>query len=101
MFVVQDYNQQEGIDDDETFTPIARLEAIRILIAFGAHMNMKLFQMDVKTTLLNGYPKEEVYVEQSPSFDNKMFPHYVFKLDKALYGLKQASRACMRYFQSF
>ena len=65
---MQGYNQQEGIDYDETFALVARLEAIRILIAFAAHKDIKLFQMDVKTTFLNWYLKEEVYVEQPPGF---------------------------------
>ncbi|XP_074266866.1 uncharacterized protein LOC141590156 [Silene latifolia] len=91
--VVQGYNQQEGIDYDETFAPVARLEAIRLLIAFAAHKGLKLFQMDVKTAFLNGYLEEEVFVEQPQGFLNKDFQNHVFKLDKALYGLKQAPRA--------
>jgi hypothetical protein len=91
--VVQGYNQEEGIDYDETFAPVARLEAIRLLIAFAAHKGIKLFQMDVKTAFLNGHLKEEVYVEQPPGFLNNDFPNHVFKLDRALYGLKQAPRA--------
>ncbi|XP_074318888.1 uncharacterized protein LOC141655722 [Silene latifolia] len=91
--VVQGYNQQEGIDYDETFAPVARLEAIRLLIAFAAHMGIKLFQMDVKTAFLNGYLQEEVYVEQPPGFLDSNFPNHVYKLDKALYGLKQAPRS--------
>ena len=62
--VVQGYNQEEGIDYEETFAPVARVEAIRILIAFVAHMEFKLYQMDVKSAFLNGYLKEEVYVMQ-------------------------------------
>ncbi|XP_074299116.1 uncharacterized protein LOC141630144 [Silene latifolia] len=91
--VVQGYYQQEGIDFDETFPPIARLDAIRLLIAFAAHMDIKLFQMDVKTAFLNGYLQEEVYVEQPPDFLDSKFPKHVYKLDKALYGLKQAPRS--------
>ena len=68
--VVKGYNQQEGIDYDETFAPVARLEAIRILIAFAAHKDMEIIQMDVKTAFLNGYLKEDVYVEQPPGFHN-------------------------------
>jgi len=60
--VVHGYNQEEGIDYEETFAPVARIEAIRILIAFAAHMEFKLYQMDVKSASLNGYLKEEVYV---------------------------------------
>ena len=91
--VVQGYNQEEGIDYEEIFAPVARIEAIRILIAFAAHMEIKLHQMDVKSAFLNGYLKEEVYVMQPPGFESKEFPNHVFKLDKALYGLKQAPRA--------
>jgi len=87
--VVQGYNQQEGIDYDETFAPVARLEAIRLLIDFAAHKNIKLFQMDDKTTFLNRYLEEEVFVEQPPGFKDSSLPDHVYKLDKALYGLKQ------------
>ena len=62
--VAQEYNQEEGIDFDETFAPVARIEAIRLLLAFACHMNFKLFQMDVKSVFLNGFIQEEVYVEQ-------------------------------------
>ena len=99
--VVQGYNQEEGIDYEETFAPVARIEAIRILIAFAAHMEIKLYQMNVKSTFLNGYLKEEVYVKQPPGFENGDFPNHVFKLDKALYGLKQAPRAWYERCQVF
>ena len=91
--MTEGYNQEEGIDFDETFTPVARLEAIRILLAFASHMNIKLYQMDVRCAFLNGYLQEEVYVEQPPGFEDPNFPTHVYKLQKALYGLKQASRA--------
>ncbi|XP_075103519.1 putative mitochondrial protein AtMg00820 [Nicotiana tabacum] len=86
--VVQGYNQEEGIDYDETFAPVARMEAIRILIAFASYMEFILFQMDVKSAFLNGFLKEEVFVKQLPELDNHEHPEHVFKLDKALYGLK-------------
>ena len=70
--VVKGYSQEEGIDFDETFAPVARLEAIRLLLAFAYFKNFKLFQMDVKSTFLNGYIKEEVYVEQSPRFEDHL-----------------------------
>lgn len=91
--VVQGYNQEEGIDYDESFAPVARMEAIRMLIAFASHMEFKLYQMDVKSAFLNGYLQEEVYVKQPPGFEDHDHPTHVFKLDKALYGLKQAPRA--------
>ena len=91
--VAKGYNQEEGIDFDETFAPVARLEAIRLLLAYACFMKFKLFQMDVKGAFLNGYIAEEVYVEQPPGFENHAFPNHVFKLNKALYGLKQAPRA--------
>ncbi|GJR13712.1 retrovirus-related pol polyprotein from transposon TNT 1-94 [Tanacetum coccineum] len=93
--VAQGYNQQEGIDYDETFAPVARLEAIRIFLAFATYMNFIIYQMDVKSAFLNGKLKEEVYVKQPTGFESNKFPNHVFKLDKALYGLKQAPRACM------
>ena len=65
---VKGYNQAEGIYYDETFAPVARLEAIHLLIAYVAHKGIKIYQMDVKTAFLNGYLKEEVYVEQTPGF---------------------------------
>jgi len=68
--VGQGYSQEEGIDYDETYAPVARLEAIRMLLAFACHKNFKLFQMDVKSDFLNGYINEEVYVEQPPGFEN-------------------------------
>ena len=91
--VAQGYNQQEGIDYDETFAPVARLEAIRLLVAYAAHKGIKLFQMDVKTAFLNGVLEEEVYVKQPPGFEDVDHPEHVYYLDKALYGLKQAPRA--------
>ena len=91
--VAQGYNQQECIDYDETFAPVARLEAIRILLAYASHKNIKLFQMDVKSAFLNGFLNEEVYVHQPPGFENPNKLNHVFKLTKALYGLKQAPRA--------
>ncbi|GKA68620.1 retrovirus-related pol polyprotein from transposon TNT 1-94 [Tanacetum coccineum] len=91
--VAQGYSQEEGIDYDETFAPVARMEAIKIFLAYAAYMNFKFFQMDVKSAFLNGKLKEKVYVKQPPSFESSEFPDYVCKLDKAVYGLKQAPRA--------
>ncbi|GJT68516.1 retrovirus-related pol polyprotein from transposon TNT 1-94 [Tanacetum coccineum] len=84
---------EEGIDYNETFAPVARMEAIKIFLAFATYMNFKVYQMDVKSVFLNGKLKEEVYVKQPPSFESSEFPDYVCKLDKALYGLKQEPRA--------
>ncbi|KAJ9541588.1 hypothetical protein OSB04_028094 [Centaurea solstitialis] len=90
--VAQGYRQEEGIDYDETFAPVARLEAIRLFLAYAAHMNFKVFQMDIKNAFLNGKLNEEVYVAQPPGFVDPKFPDHVYKLNKALYGLKQAPR---------
>nr|GFB81290.1 retrovirus-related Pol polyprotein from transposon TNT 1-94 [Tanacetum cinerariifolium] len=86
------YSQQEGIDYDETFAPVARIEAIRLFLAYAAHNDFTFFQMDVKTTFLNGILKEEVYVSQPLGFVSKQYPDHMYALDKALYGLKQAPR---------
>ena len=88
--VAKGYNQEEGIDYGETFAPIARLEAMRLLLAFACMSGFKVFQMDVKSVFLNGYINEEVYVDQPPVFEDHKHPNHLFKLKKALYGLKQA-----------
>ncbi|GKB03855.1 retrovirus-related pol polyprotein from transposon TNT 1-94 [Tanacetum coccineum] len=86
------YRQEEGIDFEESFAPVARIEAIRIFIANSASKNMTIYQMDVKTALLNGELKEEVYVSQPEGFVDPDHPTHVYRLKKALYGLKQAPR---------
>ncbi|KAJ9552678.1 hypothetical protein OSB04_016723 [Centaurea solstitialis] len=91
--VAKGYHQQEGIDYDETFAPVARLEAIRMFLAYAAYKDFTGFQMDVKTAFLYGHLKEEVYVAQPEGFVGKEHPDYVYVLDNALYGLKQAPRA--------
>ncbi|GJT38789.1 copia protein [Tanacetum coccineum] len=91
--VAQGYNQQEGIDYDETYAPVARLESIRILLAYVCALDFKLFEMDVKSAFLNGFINEEVYVAQPPGFIDFEKPDHVYKLKKALYGLKQAPKA--------
>ena len=83
----------EGIDFDEIFAPVARLESIRILLAIASHMNFKLYQMDVKSAFLNRMLQEEVYVEQSKGFVDPHRPDDVYRLKRALYGLNQAPRA--------
>ncbi|GJW59981.1 putative ribonuclease H-like domain-containing protein [Tanacetum coccineum] len=88
--VARGYRQEEGIDFEESFALVSRLEAIRIFLTFAAHMNMVVYQMDVKTVFLNGNLREEVYVSQSDGFMDPDNPNHVYKLKKALYGLKQA-----------
>ncbi|GJV63903.1 retrovirus-related pol polyprotein from transposon TNT 1-94 [Tanacetum coccineum] len=99
--VARGYRQEEGIDFEESFAPVARLEAIRIFLVFAAHMNMVVYQMDVKTAFLNGNLREEVYVSQPDGFVDPDKPNYVYKLKKALYGLKQAPRAWYDMLSSF
>ncbi|GKA04550.1 retrovirus-related pol polyprotein from transposon TNT 1-94 [Tanacetum coccineum] len=99
--VARGYRQEEGIDFEESFAPVARLEAIRIFLAFAAHMNMVVYQMDVKTAFLNGNLREEVYVSQPDGFMDPDNPNHVYKLKKALYGLKQAPRAWYDMLSSF
>ncbi|GJV93063.1 retrovirus-related pol polyprotein from transposon TNT 1-94 [Tanacetum coccineum] len=94
--VASGYRQEEGIDFEESFAPVERLEAIRIFLAFAAHMNMVVYQMDVNIAFLNGNLREEVYVSQPDRFVDKDNPNHVYKLKKALYGLKQVPRACPR-----
>jgi hypothetical protein len=91
--VGQGFSQKKGIHYEETFAPVACLEAIRILLAFSVAKGFKLHQMDVKSAFLNGVLEEEVYVRQPPGFENEKYPHRAYKLRKALYGLKQAPRA--------
>nr|GEX66637.1 hypothetical protein [Tanacetum cinerariifolium] len=92
-FVVRGYCQEEGIDFKESFAPVARMEAIRIFLAYDAHKSFTVFQMDVKIAFLHGTLKEDVYVCQPEGFIDADHPSHVFKLKKALYGLKQAPRA--------
>jgi hypothetical protein len=93
QLVPKSYSQVEGLNFDETFAPVARLESIRMLLAYATHHGFKLYQIDVKSDFLNGPIKEEVYVEQPPGFKNKGYPNHVYKLHKTLYGLKQAQSA--------
>ncbi|CAM9000141.1 unnamed protein product [Rhodiola kirilowii] len=98
---VKGYNQQEEIDYDETFAPVARFKAIKLLIVYSTYHGFKLQQMDVKTAFLNGVFKEEVYVAQIPGFEDSRHPDHVYILDKALYGLKQAPRAWYERLSQF
>ncbi|CAM8993517.1 unnamed protein product [Rhodiola kirilowii] len=93
LLVAQGYTQIDGIDFNETFAPVARLEAIRLLFALACHLKFQLFQMDVKSAFLNDFLNEEVYVAQLKGFEDPHHPVHVYRLKKALYGLKQAPRA--------
>ncbi|GJZ61407.1 putative ribonuclease H-like domain-containing protein [Tanacetum coccineum] len=91
--VAQGYTQEEGIDYDEVFAPVARIEAIRLFLAYASFMGFIVYQMDVKSAFLYGTIKEEVYVCQPPGFEDPHFPDKVYKVEKDLYGLHQAPRA--------
>jgi hypothetical protein len=91
--VAQGFTQIEGLDFGETYAPVARLESIRILLAYATRHDFKLYQMDVKSAFLNCPLSELVYVEQPSGFEDLKFSNHVYKLHKALYGLKQAPRA--------
>ncbi|GJX92513.1 retrovirus-related pol polyprotein from transposon TNT 1-94 [Tanacetum coccineum] len=99
--VAQGYNQQEGIDYDETYAPVARPESIRILLDYACALDFKLYQMDVKSEFLNGFINEKVYVAQPLGFIDFVKPNYVNKLKKSLYGLKQALKAWYDRLKSF
>ncbi|GKC35342.1 putative ribonuclease H-like domain-containing protein, partial [Tanacetum coccineum] len=91
--VAQGYTQEEGIDCDEVFAPVARIEAIRLFLAYASLKDFVVYQMDVKNVFLYGKIEEEVYVCQPPGFEDPDFPNRVYKVEKALYGLHQAPRA--------
>ncbi|GJV47297.1 retrovirus-related pol polyprotein from transposon TNT 1-94, partial [Tanacetum coccineum] len=91
--VAKGYRHEEGIDFEESFAPVAHLEAVQMFITYAAYKNITIFQMDVKTDFLNGPLKEEVYVSQLEGFIEPEFPNHVYRLKKALYGLMQAPRA--------
>nr|GEY17506.1 copia protein [Tanacetum cinerariifolium] len=91
--VARGYRQEEGINFEESFALVARLDAIRIFLAFAAHINMIVYQMDVNTVFLNKILREEVYVSQPDGFVDQDNSNHVYKLKKALYGLKQAPHA--------
>ncbi|GJY28544.1 retrovirus-related pol polyprotein from transposon TNT 1-94 [Tanacetum coccineum] len=99
--VAQGYNQQEGRDYDETYTTVARLESIRILLVIACANDIKLYQSDVKSAFLNGFINKEVYVAQPPGFIDFQKPNYVYKLKKALYGLKQAPKSSNDRLKAF
>ncbi|GJS27531.1 putative ribonuclease H-like domain-containing protein [Tanacetum coccineum] len=91
--VAQGYTQEEGIDYDEVFAPVARIEAIRLFLAYALFKDFVVYQMDVKSAFLYGKIEEEVYVYQPPGFEDPDFPKKVYKVEKVLYGLHQAPRA--------
>ncbi|GJW86916.1 putative ribonuclease H-like domain-containing protein [Tanacetum coccineum] len=91
--VAQGYTQEEGIDYDEVFAPVAKIKAIRLFLAYASFKDFVVYQMDVKSAFLYGKIKEEVYVCQPPGFEDPDFPNKVYKVEKALYGLHQAPRA--------
>jgi hypothetical protein len=99
--VAQDFTQIKDLDFGEAYAPIARLESIRILLAYATHHDFKLHQMDVKNVFLNGPIFELVYVEQPPGFEDPKFLNHVYKAYKALYGLKQALRAMYECLKDF
>ncbi|GKC09190.1 retrovirus-related pol polyprotein from transposon TNT 1-94 [Tanacetum coccineum] len=99
--VAQGYMQEEGINYDDTFALVARLEVIRIFLDFATYMNFIVYHIDVKSAFLNGKLKEEVYVQQPPGFESSEFPNHVCKLDKATYGLKQAPKALYETLSTF
>ena len=86
-FIAQGYSQQEGIDYTETFAPVARLEAIRLLLSYAVNHDIILYQMDVKSAFLNGVISEEVFVKKPSGFEDLKYPDHVHKLKKSLYGL--------------
>jgi hypothetical protein len=91
--IAQGFSQVEGLDFEETFTHVARLETIRILLVFAASKGFKLYQMDMKSDFLNCVIQEKVFVRQITCFENLKYPNRVYKFSKALYELKQAARA--------
>nr|GEX50401.1 retrovirus-related Pol polyprotein from transposon TNT 1-94 [Tanacetum cinerariifolium] len=99
--VAKGYAQKEGVNFEESFAPVARLEAVRLFIAYAAHKSFTVYQMDVKTTFLYGPLKEEVYVNQPDGFVDPYHPNKVYRLKKALYGLKQAPKAWYNELSTF
>ncbi|GKE88455.1 putative ribonuclease H-like domain-containing protein [Tanacetum coccineum] len=99
--MAQGYTQEEGIDYDEVFAPVARIEAIRLFLAFASFIGFIVYQMDVKSAFLYGTIDEEVYVSQPPGFVDPDHPKKVYKVVKALYGLHQAPRAWYAALSTF
>ncbi|GJV02609.1 putative ribonuclease H-like domain-containing protein, partial [Tanacetum coccineum] len=99
--VAQGYTQEEGIDYDEVFDPVASIEAIRLFLAYASFKDFMVYQMDVKSAFLYDKIEEEVYVCQPPGFEDPYFPNRVYKVEKALYGLHQALRACYETLSTY
>jgi hypothetical protein len=99
--VAQGYTQVEGLDFEEIYASVARFKTIRILLVYACAHNIKLYQMNVKSALLNDYINKEVYIEQPPNFEDDKKLNHVYKLKKALYGLKQATRAWYERLRDF
>jgi hypothetical protein len=99
--IAQGFSQVEDLDFGETFSPVVRVETIRILLAFVASKGLKLYQMNVKIVFLNGVIQEEVFIRQPPGFKNHKYHNRVYKLSKDLYGLKQAPRAWYARLKTF
>nr|GEV15265.1 putative ribonuclease H-like domain-containing protein [Tanacetum cinerariifolium] len=99
--IAQGHTQEEGIDYEEVFAPIARIEDIRLFLAYASFMGFPVYQMDVKSAFLYGTIKEEVYVCQPPGFEDPEYPDKVYKVVKALYRLHQAPRACYKTLATY
>lgn len=99
--MAQGFSQQVGIDFEETYAPIAGLEYIRMLLAYGSFMNFKLYQIYVKNAFLNGYINEELYVKQPLEFEDEKLPNHVYKLTKTLYCLRQTPRVWHEKLSNF
>ena len=96
--VAKGYSQREGIDCQDTFSPVAMLKSIRILLAVAAYFDYEIWQMDVRTAFLNGYLEEDIYMEQPLGFASSDTDHKICKLQRSIYGLKQASRSWNTHF---
>jgi hypothetical protein len=101
QLVAKGYSHVDGLDFDETFAPVARLESIHMLLAYATHHGFKLYQMDIKSSFLNGLIKKEVYVEQQPGFESEEHPNHVYKLHKVLYGLSKHQEHGMNALEIF